>query len=58
MKGVKLPDGKLRSGKNRLADAITDQLQNYYGLAIRKNTYKKQRNEESCVGTILPQKFY
>ena len=47
MKGVKLSDGKLRRGKNRLTDAIIDKLQNYYGLAVRKNAYSLQEMKKS-----------
>lgn len=37
MKGVKLDDGKVLGGKGRLTDEAIDKLQNYYGLAIRRN---------------------
>ncbi|XP_068084596.1 uncharacterized protein [Anabrus simplex] len=37
MKGIKLPDGKPLSGKGRLTDKEIDSLQNYYGMAIRRN---------------------
>ncbi|GBO26522.1 hypothetical protein AVEN_75277-1 [Araneus ventricosus] len=37
MKGQVLSDGKRLSGKNRLTDSQIDKLQNYYGLAIRRN---------------------
>lgn len=36
-KGQKLSDGKGLTGKGRLTDATIDKLQNYYGLAIRRN---------------------
>ncbi|GFW80395.1 uncharacterized protein TNCV_2945271 [Trichonephila clavipes] len=35
MRGQKLSDGKALCGKNRLTEASIDQLQTYYGLAIR-----------------------
>lgn len=38
MKGKKLSDGLPVGGRNRLTDQVIDQLQTYYGLAIRKNT--------------------
>ncbi|GFV50450.1 uncharacterized protein TNCV_2082011 [Trichonephila clavipes] len=37
MRGQKLSDGKVLCGKNRLTEASIDQLQTYYGLAIRRN---------------------
>ena len=37
MKGIKLADGKVLGGKGRLTDVEIDKLQNYYGLAIRRN---------------------
>lgn len=38
MKGIKLTDGKPLGGKNRHINGVVDQLQNYYGLAIRRST--------------------
>lgn len=38
LRGVKLADGKNVGGKNRLTDKMIDKLQNYYRLAIRRNT--------------------
>ncbi|GFW74851.1 uncharacterized protein TNCV_5138301 [Trichonephila clavipes] len=37
MRGQKLSDCKALCGKNRLTEASIDQLQTYYGLAIRRN---------------------
>lgn len=37
MKGKKLSDGKIISGKGRLTKKTIDSLQNYFGLAIRRN---------------------
>ncbi|GFX75729.1 uncharacterized protein TNCV_2237021 [Trichonephila clavipes] len=37
MRGQKLSDDKALCGKNRLTEASIDQLQTYYGLAIRRN---------------------
>lgn len=37
MKNVKLSDDKKLGGKGRLTDDKIDQLQRYYGLAIRRN---------------------
>ena len=37
MKGKKLSDGKCVGGTGRLTDAEIDKLQQYYGLAIRRN---------------------
>ena len=36
-RGQKLSDGKTIGGKGRLTDKLMDTLQNYYGMAIRKN---------------------
>lgn len=33
-KGLKLSDGKMLGGKNRLSSRIIDQIHTYYGLAI------------------------
>lgn len=38
-KHVILSDGKGLGGKNRLSKAVIDQIQTYYGLAIRRNTH-------------------
>lgn len=38
MKGEKLEDGKGLSGRGRLTDSEIDNLQLYYGLAIRRNS--------------------
>lgn len=37
LKKVKLSDGKAIGGQNRLTDSEIDNLQRYYGLAIRRN---------------------
>lgn len=37
MRGRKLSDGKPLSGRGRLTDAVIDNLQVYYGKAIREN---------------------
>lgn len=37
-KGLKLSDGKTLGGKNRLSSSVIDQLQTYYGLAIRRSS--------------------
>lgn len=36
-KGIKLADGKPLNGKNRLSSSVIDQIQAYYGQAIRKS---------------------
>lgn len=36
-RGIKLSDGKSISGRGRLIDCFIHTLQNYYGLAIRRN---------------------
>lgn len=38
-KKLKLKDGKSLSGKNRLTDKVIDQLQSYYGKAIKENKH-------------------
>lgn len=35
--GAKLPDGKPLGGKRRLTDVAIDNIQKFYGLAIRRN---------------------
>ena len=37
MKGKKLSDGKMFSGKGRLTDKVINVLQNCYGTAIKQN---------------------
>ena len=37
MKGKKLSDGKVISGRGRLTDNLIDSMQNWYGDAIRQN---------------------
>jgi hypothetical protein len=38
LSGTKLDDGKSLGGRNRLTDSQIDLIQNYYGLAVRRNT--------------------
>ena len=38
LKGKKLEDGKMISGRGRLTDKAINVLQNYFGMAIRQNT--------------------
>ncbi|XP_047127052.2 uncharacterized protein LOC124808049 [Hydra vulgaris] len=38
LKGKKLEDGKIISGKGRLTDKIINKMQNFYGMSIRQNT--------------------
>ena len=38
LKGKKLEDGKIISGRERLTDKAINVLQNYFGMAIRQNT--------------------
>lgn len=38
MKGQVLEDGGKMKGRNRLPDLVIDQLQNYYGRAIKENS--------------------
>lgn len=41
-RGVKLEDGKVLGGRNRLTDTEIDRLQTYYGLAIRRGVHSVQ----------------
>lgn len=47
MKKVKLSDNLPIGGKNRLTDAVIDQLQTYYGNAIRKTTNSLEKMREA-----------
>ena len=38
LKGKKLNDRKIISGKGRLTDKIINKMQNFYGMSIRQNT--------------------
>lgn len=59
MKGKILSDGlKIGGKKGRLTDAMIDSLQNYYGLAIRRNTNDLEKMKKRCVGDIFPQGVY
>lgn len=46
-KGTKLSDGKTLGGKNRLTDAAIDQIQNYYGQAIRQNSDNLEKMKQA-----------
>ncbi|GFW06127.1 uncharacterized protein TNCV_4479181 [Trichonephila clavipes] len=55
MRGQKLSDGKALCGKNRLTEASIDQLQTYYGLAIRRNLSSvKDMRQVAVVEAIRP----
>lgn len=51
-KGKKLQDGKSLDGKNRLTEAVIDQIQNYYGMAIRQNVNSAE-NMRKAVWAVL-----
>jgi hypothetical protein len=67
IKGQKLYDGGLLDGKNSLIDGIIDQLQSYYGIALRDKTsvedmrraiwaidfHKLSTDDTSCHGLFL-----
>ena len=53
-KGKILPDGKNLAGRGRLTDKEIDLLQNYYGLAIRRN----QGNVEAMKKAVLASLFH
>ena len=52
LKGTKLSDGKPLIGKGRLTEKIINLLQNYYGMAIRKNT-KTVSEMRKAIGAVL-----
>jgi hypothetical protein len=56
MKGVKLSDGLPLSGRNRLTDTCIDQLQTYYGLAIRRNTHDYKCMQKAVWATFFHRK--
>ncbi|XP_065051289.1 uncharacterized protein LOC135680963 [Rhopilema esculentum] len=49
MKKEMLPDGKPVGGKGRLTKAAIDSIQNYYGLAIRRNSGNKDGMKNSIM---------
>ncbi|XP_065056243.1 uncharacterized protein LOC135684535 [Rhopilema esculentum] len=49
MKKEMLPDGKPVGGKGRLTKAAIDSIQNYYGLAIRRNAGNKDGMKNSIM---------
>lgn len=54
MKGKMLSDGLLLGGKKgRLTDSATDSLQNYYGLAIRRNPNDLEKMKRDVWATFL-----
>lgn len=54
MKGKILSDGlKIGGKKGRLTDAVIDSLQNYYGLAIRRNTNDLEKMKKDVWATFF-----
>lgn len=53
-----LSDGKVLGGKGRLTDFEIDNLQTFYGLAIRRNTTDVKKNARCCMGNLLSQAVY
>lgn len=53
MKGKTLSDGKGLSGKGRLTDKRIDQLQTYYGWAIRQNSNNLQDMAKAIWGGLM-----
>jgi hypothetical protein len=53
--GTKLHDSKPVAGKGCLTQSEIDKLQNYCGLAIRRNVNNLRGHEESCVGCLFAQ---
>lgn len=55
MKGKILSGGlKIAGKKGRLTDAVIDSLQNYYGLAIRRNTNDLEKMKKDVWATFFP----
>ncbi|KAJ4425814.1 hypothetical protein ANN_27440 [Periplaneta americana] len=57
MKGKKCSDGKPLTGRGRLTDSAIDQLQTYYGLAIRRNAGKDVEKVRRAVWAIYFHKY-
>lgn len=53
MKGKKLSDGKMLSGKGRLTDKVINVLQNCYGMAIRQNKGKLYAMKKSVAAILF-----
>lgn len=53
MKGKRLSDNKILSGKGRLTDKHIDSLQYYYGAAIRSNTESLDSMKKAVWATFL-----
>ena len=51
-KGVRLPDRKVISGRGRLTDKVINTLQNYVGMAIRKNSNDIKEMRNSTIATL------
>lgn len=52
-KGVKLSDGLPLGGRNRLTDGLIDELQSYYGNAIRQNLDSLKNMKEAVWATYF-----
>ena len=52
-KGVKLSDGKRFGSKGRLTDGKIDILQNYYGLAVRRNLDDADKMATAIKATLI-----
>jgi hypothetical protein len=54
LKGQKLSDGlKIGGKKGRLTDSVIDSLQNYYGLAIRRNKNDLEKMKKDVWATLF-----
>ncbi|XP_054256863.1 uncharacterized protein LOC129003739 [Macrosteles quadrilineatus] len=54
LKGQKLSDGlKIGGKKGRLTDSVIDSLQNYYGLAIRRNKNNLEKMKSDVLGILF-----
>lgn len=53
MKDVELADGKTINGGGRLTNAIIDQLQIYYGMAIRSNVGNLEQMKRAVWATFF-----
>lgn len=49
----KLQDGKTLSDKNRLTDVAIQKIQNFYGLAIRRNVHSAKEMQQAVWATYF-----
>ena len=44
-------------GKGKLTNAMIDRLQNYYGIAVRRNIGNKENMKKAMYATLFPLRF-